>query len=157
MLNIGLIISGSSGRILPCGRQMDQFGCHDEHLTDITDVVLSACASLFEMYAGLHCKKCRYRDVDVIEYLVHNAGFHHLRFMKLMDIISNIKYDKGGMLIKVPDLPWNSVIRGNKFHMLMHHLSMSKTHFGANLNVLDTEETEAKHKTVVKEAYKVRF
>lgn len=134
---------------------MHKFGCANDYIQDISEVALSACASLFEMYAGLHSKRCRVRDVDVIEYLVHNSGFHHLRLMKLVDVITNIKFAAEGQPALGPDKPWNSVIGGNKFHMLMQHLARAKLEFGANLSVIDTEESEGCHKTFVKKPYLV--
>lgn len=74
---------------------MRLFGFRDEIVQDISEVVASACSSLFEMYAALHSKRCRYRDVDFIEYLVHNAGFHHVRFMMLCTLLPQCKLDDG--------------------------------------------------------------
>lgn len=143
--------SGSDGRVLPSGKLMHQFGIKDELIQDISEVVLSACASLFEMYAGLHSRECRINDVNHMEYLIHNAGYHHVRFTMLCSVIPLIKYDKAGKLIK-PDKPivWPSAIRGNKFHMLMFHLSQAKLQYGADLRIIDTQESESKHRSSVK-------
>ena len=140
---------------------MHHFGYDNAFIQDISEVVLSACSSLFEMYAGLYCKQCRYRDVEVIKYLVHNAGFHHLRLLKLMSAIPHCRSGDGHPIkassSEVIDKAWKSLVKGNKFHMLMFHLSEAKLKFGANLNTIDTQETEGKHKTFVKQAYLVSY
>lgn len=48
-----------------------------------------------------------------------------------------------------------SIIRGNKFHMLMFHLARAKTSVGANLNTIDTQDSESCHKDFVKRPHQV--
>ena len=138
---------------------MRLFGFRDEIVQDISEVVVSACSSLFEMYAALHSKRCRYRDVDFIEYLVHNAGFHHVRFMTLCTLLPQCKLDDGNPVKLSKEIfkkvSWQSIIRGNKFHMLMFHLARAKTSVGANLNTIDTQDSESCHKDFVKRPHQV--
>jgi len=75
---------GSRGSVLPIGNSMVSFGFTEPLISDVSDVVLSACASVVEMFAALQAGKCRYSEVSVIEYLIHNAGFHHLRLAMLL-------------------------------------------------------------------------
>ena len=140
---------------------MRLFGIKEERIQDISEVVLSACSSIFEMYAGIHSKKCRYRDVNFIEYLVHNAGFHHLRFMMLCTTLPQCKVVDGHPFKAQGDslkkIPWSSVIRGNKFHMLMFHLAGAKRCVGANLGTIDTQDSESAHKRFVKRPHEVKL
>jgi predicted cation transporter len=59
---------GSAGTILPIGQTMKEFGFTHPLIQDLSEVVLSACASVLEMYAALHAKQCRYKDVRIVEY-----------------------------------------------------------------------------------------
>lgn len=156
---------GSDGTILPTGKRLQDFGFIDTRydcIQDISDVVLSACASVVEMYAGLHCTKCTYRDERTIEYLIHNAGFHHLRLAMLKKVLPQCRIKKpSGPPIKwskkdCPLISWTSAVGGNKFHMLMFHLAKAKSVVGADLSIVDTQKSEGCHKIFVKEPYAVK-
>ena len=85
---------GSNGEILPdYSNGLSQIGIEDTKLQDVSDVVLSACASVFEMYQMFISKTLLYGDVDTLVYLKSNARYHHLRLAMLFKILS--KYKEG--------------------------------------------------------------
>lgn len=149
---------GSSGTILPIGHKMKEFGFTHPLIQDLSEVVLSACASVLEMYAALHAKRCRYKDVRIVEYLVHNACFHYVRLAGLLKALSHSKVDKHRKRkpIKVNDATmciWG--VGGNKFHYLQRHMSIVKREMGANMDSTDTQQSEKGHITFVKTSYQV--
>ena len=137
---------------------MERFGCLHACIQDPSEVVVSACSSVLEIYAALHAPRCRYKDVEVIEYLVHNACFHHLRLGALLKALSRSKLDKSKKKpLKMEETEFDNIwnIGGNKFHYLQRHLSIIKRDMGSDMNTFDTQHSEHGHISLVKEGYKV--
>jgi hypothetical protein len=141
---------GSNGEILPDhSNGLSQIGLEDPILQDVSDVVLSACTSVFEMYQMFVSKELLYGDVDTLAYLVSNARYHHVRLAMLFKVLSDYKdgEDWSGC-----DMNWYLAIGGNKFHLLQHMVE-AKRDLGADSRISDTELCEQMHIPSIREPF----
>jgi len=133
---------GSNGEILPdYSNGLSQIGLQDPILHDVSDVVLSACASVLEMYQMFISKELLYGDVDTLAYLVSNARYHHVRLAMLFKVLSEYK---DGEDWSEYEFDWKLAIGGNKFHLLQHMVE-AKRDLGADTRISDTELCEQMH------------
>ena len=141
---------GSNGEILPdYSNGLSEIGIQDSRLQDVSDVVLSACASAFEMYQMFISKTLLYGDVDTLDYLLSNARYHHLRLAMLFKILS--KYKDGDDWTDA-ELYWELALGGNKFHLLQHMVA-AKRDLGADTRISDTELCEQMHIPSIREPF----
>jgi len=145
-----MLCIGSNGEILPdYSNGLSEIGIQDPKLQDVSDVVLSACASVFEMYQMFISKTLLYGDVDTLAYLMSNARYHHLRLAMLFKILS--KYKDGDDWTGA-EIPWKQALGGNKFHLLQHMVA-AKRDLGADTRISDTEMCEQMHIPSIREPF----
>lgn len=83
---------GSDGSVVPCTKEyLRSKGVADTKVLNPTDVILSACASCFEMHKALDAKTMLYDDYQRVLYLISAAKYHHVRLNVLKRLCWIIK------------------------------------------------------------------
>ena len=111
-----------------------QFFC-----ANITEVVLSACASALEFSTMLKAGSTTKEHLVVLDYVEKVTHYHHIRLAVLKRILHGLA--KSGSVI-VPEL---SIMKtGNKEHYFWH-LKEAIKKFGPDIRIFDTEASEKLH------------
>ena len=143
---------GSDGRVLPeTSAFMVARGVHNSIITNLSDVISSACASCIEMHKALDTKSMRYVDQHRVLYLISVAKYHHIRLQVLKKVCSLLRNKEPTNSSVINEL-FAKGVAGNKHH-LMFHLLQAKLELGCNLAYVDTEASEKSHKPFVKEPF----
>lgn len=144
---------GSDGSVVPSTkRYLRSKGVVDSRVANPTDVILSACASCFEMHKALDAKTMLYDDHQRILYLISAAKYHHVRLNVLKRLCWMIKINESPTPQSLIDTLYKKALAGNKHHY-MFHLLFAKLHLGCNLMYMDTEMSELSNKPFVKEPF----
>jgi len=144
---------GSDGVVLPCtSAYLREKGVKDSRVSNPTDVILSACASCFEMHKALDAKTMLYDDYKRILYLISAAKYHHIRLNVLKRLCWIIRKKLSTTPNSLIDTLYKKALAGNKHHY-MFHLLFAKLHLGCNLMYMDTEMSEQSHKPYVKDPF----
>ena len=150
MFSIGL-----GGDVVPnSGQQLHAQGVTDGSLSNVTDVIQSACASCFEMHMALDAKEMHVSELEKMGELLSIAKYHHLRLSVLQKVCWELRDQKGKGIKDAGFIPtlWKRGLAGNKHHYIFH-LLISKLEMGCNLAIVDTELSESSHKEFVKTKY----
>ena len=144
---------GSDGSVVPSEKKyLRGKGVGDGRVANPTDVILSACASCFEMHEALDAKTMLYADHQRILYLITAAKYHHIRLNVLKRLCWIIKKKESTTPQSLIDTLYKKALAGNKHHY-MFHLLFAKLHMGCNLMYMDTEMSELSNKPFVKEPF----
>jgi hypothetical protein len=144
---------GSDGSVVPCTKEyLRSKGVADTKVLNPTDVILSACASCFEMHKALDAKTMLYDDYQRVLYLISAAKYHHVRLNVLKRLCWIIKKKESTTPQSFIDGLYGRALAGNKHHY-MFHLLFAKLHLGCNLMYMDTEMSEKSHKPFVKDPF----
>ena len=127
---------------------MESLGVHNVHISNMLDVISSACASCIEMHKALDTKTMRYEDFHRMLYLISVAKYHHIRLQVLKKVCWMLRKKEPLSPTVINELFAKGVM-GNKHH-LMFHLLLAKLELGCNLAFVDTEASERSHKPFVK-------
>lgn len=120
-------------------------------ISNMLDVISSACASCIEMHKALDAKTMRYEDFDRVLYLITVAKYHHIRLQVLKKICWLLRKKESTNSSVINEL-FAKGVAGNKHH-LMFHLLLAKLELGCNLAYVDTEASEQSHKPYVKDPF----
>jgi hypothetical protein len=143
---------GSDGRVLPATSAfMEARGVHSSTITNISDVISSACVTCIEMHKALDAKSMRYEDHHRVLYLISVAKYHHIRLQVLKTVCWMLRKKERTTPSVINELFKNGV-KGNKHH-LMFHLLLAKLELGCDLIAVDSEMSEQSHKPFVKDAF----
>ena len=140
-----MMVVGHDGTIIPTCKLSKLFPGVKEHvLEDITEVVMSASASVLEFVWVLSANSMLVKDADVMYYLTSNMQYHQLRLNMLVKIITTFDSEQKFTL---PD--WRHVLDGDKKHAAIHVVD-AKLEWGAHLRTWDTELPESYWKDCLK-------
>ena len=143
---------GSDGRVLPATSAfMEARGVHSSTITNISDVISSACVTCIEMHKALDAKSMRYEDHHRVLYLISVAKYHHIRLQVLKKVCWLLRLKEPTDRAVIKQL-FAKGVSGNKHHY-MFHLLQAKLELGCNLIAVDTEMSEQSHKPFVKEPF----
>ena len=113
-------------------------------LQDVSEVVLSAAASVLEYVWVVSSKTMIRKDASVMYYLTSNMQYHQLRLAMLVKIITS--YD-AALSFEMP--LWKGVLDGDKKHSARHVVD-AKVEWGADIRTWDTELAESYWKDCLK-------
>ena len=119
-------------------------GVNELLVDDITEVVMSASASVLEFVWVVSSDNMLVKDADVMYYLTSNMQYHQLRLNMLVKIVTSYDRDQKFMM---PD--WRQVLEGDKKHSAIHVVD-AKLEWGAQLRTWDTELPESYWKDCLK-------
>ena len=140
-----MMVVGHDGTIIPTCKLSKLFpGVKEPVLEDITEVVMSASASVLEFVWVLSANSMLVKDADVMYYLTSNMQYHQLRLNMLVKIITTFDSEQKFTL---PD--WRHVLDGDKKHAAIHVVD-AKLEWGAHLRTWDTELPESYWKDCLK-------
>jgi len=140
-----MMVVGHDGTIIPTCKLSKLFpGVKEPVLEDITEVVMSASASVLEFVWVLSANSMLVKDADVMYYLTSNMQYHQLRLNMLVKIITTFDSEQKFTL---PD--WRHVLDGDKKHAAIHVID-AKLEWGAHLRTWDTELPESYWKDCLK-------
>ena len=140
-----MMVVGHDGAIIPTCKLSKLFlGVKEPVLEDITEVVMSASASVLEFVWVLSANSMLVKDADVMYYLTSNMQYHQLRLNMLVKIITTFDSEQKFTL---PD--WRHVLDGDKKHAAIHVVD-AKLEWGAHLRTWDTELPESYWKDCLK-------
>jgi len=140
-----MMVVGHDGTIIPTCKLSKLFpGVKEPVLEDITEVVMSASASVLEFVWVLSANSMLVKDADVMYYLTNNMQYHQLRLNMLVKIITTFDSEQKFTL---PD--WRHVLDGDKKHAAIHVVD-AKLEWGAHLRTWDTELPESYWKDCLK-------
>jgi hypothetical protein len=113
-------------------------------LQDVSEVVLSAAASVLEYVWVVSSSTMLRKDASVMYYLTSNMQYHQLRLAMLVRIITS--YDATTTF----EMPlWKGVLDGDKKHSARHVVD-AKVEWGADIRTWDTELAESYWKDCLK-------
>ena len=113
-------------------------------LQDVSEVVLSAAASVLEYVWVVSSSTMLRKDASVMYYLTSNMQYHQLRLAMLVKIITS--YDATTTF----EMPlWKGVLDGDKKHSARHVVD-AKVEWGADIRTWDTELAESYWKDCLK-------
>ena len=140
-----MMVVGHDCTIIPTCKLSKLFpGVKEPVLEDITEVVMSASASVLEFVWVLSANSMLVKDADVMYYLTSNMQYHQLRLNMLVKIITTFDSEQKFTL---PD--WRHVLDGDKKHAAIHVVD-AKLEWGAHLRTWDTELPESYWKDCLK-------
>ena len=140
-----MMVVGHDGAIIPTCKLSKLFpGVKEPVLEDITEVVMSASASVLEFVWVLSANSMLVKDADVMYYLTSNMQYHQLRLNMLVKIITTFDSEQKFTL---PD--WRHVLDGDKKYAAIHVVD-AKLEWGAHLRTWDTELPESYWKDCLK-------
>ena len=140
-----MMVIGHDGVILPKCKLSKLFpGVNELLVDDITEVVMSASASVLEFVWVVSSANMLVKDADVMYYLTSNMQYHQLRLNMLVKIVTSYDRDQKFMM---PD--WRQVLEGDKKHSAIHVVD-AKLEWGAQLRTWDTELPESYWKDCLK-------
>ena len=129
-------------RVCSLGRMFP--GIDEPVLDDVSEVVLSAAASVLEFVWVVSANTMLVKDAAVMYYLTSNMQYHQLRLAMLVRIVTTFNREEDFIM---PD--WKHVSEGDKKH-LARHIVDAKMELGAELRTWDTELAESYWKDCLK-------
>lgn len=146
---------GVNGDVVPnTNKDLRELGVNSPLLTNMSDVIHSACASCFELHMALNSKRMHYTDFEKMMDLVSVAKYHNLRLAVLMKTCFKLREIQRKHTLDKDYIAglWRTAQAGNKHHYLGHFL-ISKLRMGSNITIVDTELSEKSHRVFVKIPY----